>query len=438
MVDVRADARDRDRRSCSTVGPAGFEASRSSTSAVRNSARWPTRATFDVRRPRRADQAPAGPAEDSWDVRFGTGHDGGTCATNLRSWPTTTARLESGRHHGRRPGPPTRLGRDGALHPGREVGENGGMPPFRFLADAREAVPGRELAERARRAEGMGYHALVIPDHLLDQLSPLVAMTADRRGHQHAAGGRVRPQQRPAAPGRVGPRPRSHRRHLRRPAGRCDRRGVEQAGVRGDRYDIRPDAGPSGTAGGGGDRASSNAFRDESFSFAGEHYRISDYTGQPSVQRPHPPVMIGGGGRRTLTLAGREADIVGLAPRVTSNGLDARSLTLEATREKLAWVAQAAGDRYADLEFNVYPSGWPPVLTNDLSGEVAPSSPRCGSRPASNCPSVRCWTPRICSSDPLTDWRKSSNNCGPIWASTRSWWARVGELEPVVAKLAGT
>jgi alkanesulfonate monooxygenase SsuD/methylene tetrahydromethanopterin reductase-like flavin-dependent oxidoreductase (luciferase family) len=52
------------------------------------------------------------------------------------------------------------------------------MPPFRFLADAREIVPGRELAERARRAEGMGYHALVIPDHLLDQLSPLVAMTA--------------------------------------------------------------------------------------------------------------------------------------------------------------------------------------------------------------------------------------------------------------------
>src|SRR5689334_11727901 len=50
--------------------------------------------------------------------------------------------------------------------------------PFRFLADAREIVPGAELAERARRAEDLGYHALVIPDHLMGQLSPIVAMTA--------------------------------------------------------------------------------------------------------------------------------------------------------------------------------------------------------------------------------------------------------------------
>ena len=51
-----------------------------------------------------------------------------------------------------------------------------GMRPFRFLADVSEIVSGPELAARAQRAEQMGYHALVIPDHLLGQLSPVVAM----------------------------------------------------------------------------------------------------------------------------------------------------------------------------------------------------------------------------------------------------------------------
>ena len=108
------------------------------------------------------------------------------------------------------------------------------------------------------------------------------------------------------------------------------------------------------------------------FSFAGEHYTITDYTGQPvPVQRPHPPFFIGGGGRRTLTLAGREADIVGLAPRIKANArVDAPSLTLAATREKIGWVREAAGDRFGSLEFNIYPSAWPVTVTDDLRGEA--------------------------------------------------------------------
>ena len=57
-------------------------------------------------------------------------------------------------------------------------------------------------------------------------------------------------------------------------------------------------------------------FGEGPFSFAGEHYTITNHDGLPKpVQRPRPPLFIGGGGRRLLTLAGREADIVGLAPR---------------------------------------------------------------------------------------------------------------------------
>ena len=46
------------------------------------------------------------------------------------------------------------------------------MRPFRFLADAGEVVDAKRLSERARRVEALGYSALVIPDHLLEQLAP--------------------------------------------------------------------------------------------------------------------------------------------------------------------------------------------------------------------------------------------------------------------------
>ena len=53
------------------------------------------------------------------------------------------------------------------------------------------------------------------------------------------------------------------------------------------------------------------------FSFCGEHYIITAHDGVPKpAQRPHPPIFLGGGGKRLLTLAAREAQIIGLAPHV--------------------------------------------------------------------------------------------------------------------------
>ena len=58
-------------------------------------------------------------------------------------------------------------------------------------------------------------------------------------------------------------------------------------------------------------------FAEGPFTFHGTYYSITDMDGMPKpVQRPHPPFLIGGGGRRTLSIAGREAQIVGLAPRI--------------------------------------------------------------------------------------------------------------------------
>jgi probable F420-dependent oxidoreductase len=112
-------------------------------------------------------------------------------------------------------------------------------------------------------------------------------------------------------------------------------------------------------------------FGDGPFSFAGEHYAITAHDGQPKpVQRPHPPLFIGGGGKRVLSLAGREANTISLAPRTLTAASgeavrsDPRSITIAATEEKIGWIREAAGTRFADIELNVYPTGTAPQVTD--------------------------------------------------------------------------
>jgi probable F420-dependent oxidoreductase len=94
------------------------------------------------------------------------------------------------------------------------------------------------------------------------------------------------------------------------------------------------------------------AFTGDPYSFSGRHYTAADLVGVPlPVQRPHPPIMIGGGGRRVLSLAAREADIVAFNPRTGAGGeYEFASLMPSATDEKVGWVRVASGDRFAELE----------------------------------------------------------------------------------------
>jgi probable F420-dependent oxidoreductase len=245
------------------------------------------------------------------------------------------------------------------------------MRPFHFLGDISAVVSGPELAASAERAEEMGYYGVVLPDHLIDQLSPVVAMSTVA-----------------AATSTLRMSAFVFNNDLRHPAvlaqdlasidvlsgGRLD--VAIGAGWNKPEYDaigLPFDATPVRQA-----RLAESItvlkglFSGESFSFAGEHYTITDYAAKPvPVQRPHPPFFIGGGGRRTMTLAGREAQIVGLAPRIGAKArVEPYSLTFAAAREKIGWIRAAAGDRFDSMEINVYPSGWEPVITDDLRGEA--------------------------------------------------------------------
>ncbi|MGH2491836.1 MAG: LLM class flavin-dependent oxidoreductase [Candidatus Limnocylindria bacterium] len=95
---------------------------------------------------------------------------------------------------------------------------------------------------------------------------------------------------------------------------------------------------------------------EETVDHTGEHYTVRGAKVLPRpLQRPHPPLMIGGGGPRVLRLAAREADIVTFAPQVHASGR-ARlgALTEKALAERVLRFRGFAGERAEHLELNVF------------------------------------------------------------------------------------
>jgi probable F420-dependent oxidoreductase len=90
---------------------------------------------------------------------------------------------------------------------------------------------------------------------------------------------------------------------------------------------------------------------EERATFDGEFYHLHDAISVPKpVQKPHPPIMLGGSGKGLLRIAAREADIVNVVSDSGRAGTIVQSevakLTDEAFRRKLDFVrseARAAG-----------------------------------------------------------------------------------------------
>jgi probable F420-dependent oxidoreductase len=126
------------------------------------------------------------------------------------------------------------------------------------------------------------------------------------------------------------------------------------------------------------------------FTFTGTHFQIRDLVGVPAaVQRPHPPLLIGGGGPRMLRLAGREADIVGVNANLAAGDVGSHSVadvSWERMEEKIGWVgegAAASGRRLDDLELSM--AQWLLHVTDDRAEAdalIAKMAGRVGVEPA--------------------------------------------------------
>jgi probable F420-dependent oxidoreductase len=226
--------------------------------------------------------------------------------------------------------------------------------PFRFGVTAPTPSAGTDWVERARRVEQLGYSILVVPDHFRDHLAPVPALTAAALATTRLRVGSL-----------VFSNDFRHPAVLAKEAATIDvlSGGRFELGLGGGwlRAEYAQTGIPFDAPGTRIERLEEavtiikGLLAGERVTFAGRHYTIADLEGRPTpIQRPHPPIVIGGGGRRTLTLAAREASIVGLVPRARrdGSGLDMTDLSDAATRQKLEWVRAAAGDRFDSLEIH--------------------------------------------------------------------------------------
>ena len=118
-------------------------------------------------------------------------------------------------------------------------------------------------------------------------------------------------------------------------------------------------------------------------SFEGEHYRIRDLSGSPKPIQQPLPLLIGGGGRKVLELAGRHAEIVGLNPKLPNGVIDASAgpdATALATDRKIGWIRAAAGSRFDQIELHtrIHLA----IVTDDRTGMAEALAPALGISPA--------------------------------------------------------
>lgn len=225
------------------------------------------------------------------------------------------------------------------------------LRPFQFMVASRGAPDGRAIAEQARWAESVGFTHVAVHDHLAKRhaVTPLLAAVA-------------------MATERIGLVPLVYNNDLRHPAVLAQELASLDI-ISGGRLVVGIGAGwneaeyraigmqfdPPGTRINRMLEAIAilrGLFADGAFSYSGRFYTITDMDGGPKpVQQPHPPFLIGGTRERVLRLAAREGDIVGIDLRDDGEAiLDAFEAR---TDVRIAWIRDAAGDRFERLDLNV-------------------------------------------------------------------------------------
>ena len=231
------------------------------------------------------------------------------------------------------------------------------MAAFRFALQASKAASPAAWRDLARRAEDLGYSTLYVPDHLDDQWAPMIAATVAAEATTTLRVGTL-----------VLDNDFRHPIVLAKEAATLDvvtggrfefglgagwmTTDYEQSGIPMDRPSVRVARLAESLA------IIRALWRDGSVTFAGEHYNVTEAPGTPVPTTPGgPPIVIGGGGRRVLSLAGHYADIVSIVPSLAA-GYVGPEVAAEAVVEKYAdrvrWAREAAGERAGELEFQCW------------------------------------------------------------------------------------
>lgn len=225
--------------------------------------------------------------------------------------------------------------------------------PFRFAVQTSTAPDGKAWREKARKVESLGYSTLYIPDHFGDQWGPIVGMTIAAEATTSLNVGALvfdNDYRHPvvlakematldlASEGRV---------EFGIGAGWM-KSDYDESGMPYDRAGVRIDRMVEGLA------VMKQLWRDGSATFEGEHYTIRAAQGHPRPSSTaSPKIVIGGGGKKVLSVAAREADIIGVNPNLNAGYVGpevAASSKGDLYRERIQWIREAAGDRFDDLE----------------------------------------------------------------------------------------
>src|SRR6056297_2534183 len=214
------------------------------------------------------------------------------------------------------------------------------VKPFRFGVQLSTAATGGEWAETARRVETLGYDVATMPDHFGGQLAPMPALQAVLDATTTLRAGALvfdNDYRHPAilakelatmdvlSDGRV---------EIGLGAGWMIS-DYEQLGIPYDRPGVRIDRFVEGLT------VIRKAMEPGPFDFTGGHYTISGYDGLPKPVQTPPPLLIGGGGTRMLTIAAQHADIVGVNGTLAAGVIGPEAIdtmTADATAAKVAVV----------------------------------------------------------------------------------------------------
>jgi probable F420-dependent oxidoreductase len=228
--------------------------------------------------------------------------------------------------------------------------------PFRFAVQTSLAPDGETWRDRARKCEDLGYSTLFIPDHFGEQLGPLVALAVAAEATTRLNVGAL-----------VFDNDYRHPLVLAKELATLDlfsegrlevglgagwmRSDYDESGMAYDTPGTRIDRMVEGLA------VIKGLLSEPKFSYSGKHYTLTEAQGMPRPHsKPHPRILVGGGGKRVLSIAAREADIVGVNPNLAAGYVGpevAQSARPARYRERIQWVKEAAGDRFDDIELQV-------------------------------------------------------------------------------------